>query len=199
MGKLSAGLAHELNNPASAAKRATSQLRQILKRIKDASHELGRRELTPAQKAEIENLETSLIQRDEPPPDALSASDMEEKIDVLLRSHGQNDLWQLSADLARRGVKPAALESLFANLDADTARAALIRLAASVEVANLLKEIESSTTRSSDLVLAINTPASRHRRLPDSLGATAPTLLVVAKSNAARSRAQPLWPHRLPH
>jgi signal transduction histidine kinase len=155
LGKLSAGLAHELNNPASAAKRAASQLRQILKKIKDASHELGRRELTPAQKAEIENLETSFIQRDEPPPDPLTASDIEDQIDSLLRSHGQNDLWQLSADLARRGVKPAALESLFANLEAETARAALIRLAASVEVANLLKEIESSTSRISDLVLAI--------------------------------------------
>jgi signal transduction histidine kinase len=155
LGKLSAGLAHELNNPASAARRGASQLRQILKRIKDASHELGRRELTSAQKAEIENLEASLIHRDEPPPDALTASDLEEQIDSLLRSHGQNDLWQLSADLARRGVKPAALESLFANLDADTARAALVRLAASVEVANLLNEIESSTSRISDLVLAI--------------------------------------------
>ena len=155
LGKLSAGLAHELNNPASAAKRATSQLRQALSKIKDASHELGRRELTPAQKAEIENLEASLIQRDEPPADALAASDMEDQIDSLFRSHGQDDLWQLSADLARRGVRPAALESLFANLDADTARAALIRLAAAVEVANLLKEIESSTSRISDLVLAI--------------------------------------------
>src|SRR3984957_1876828 len=44
LGKLSAGLAHELNNPASAAKRAASRLRQTLKRIKDASHDLGRRE-----------------------------------------------------------------------------------------------------------------------------------------------------------
>src|ERR1700724_341511 len=46
LGKLSAGLAHELNNPASAATRATSQLRDILKNIKSASHELGRRDLT---------------------------------------------------------------------------------------------------------------------------------------------------------
>src|SRR6202140_479944 len=46
LGKLSAGLAHELNNPASAAKRATSQLRDILKKIKSASLELGRRDLT---------------------------------------------------------------------------------------------------------------------------------------------------------
>jgi CRP-like cAMP-binding protein len=48
LGKLSAGLAHELNNPASAAKRATSQLRDILKRVRDASLELGRRTLTGA-------------------------------------------------------------------------------------------------------------------------------------------------------
>ncbi len=155
LGKLSAGLAHELNNPASAAKRAASQLRQILKKIKDASHELGRRELTPTQRTEIENLESSFTQREGNPPDTLAASDMEEQIDSLLRSHGQTDLWQLSADLARRGVTPAALESLFANLEAATARAALIRIAASVEVANLLNEIESSTSRISDLVLAI--------------------------------------------
>jgi signal transduction histidine kinase len=155
LGKLSAGLAHELNNPASAAKRAAGQLRQILKKIKDASHELGRRDLTREQKAEIENLETSLVQKDEPPPDALAASDMEEQIDSLLRSHGQNDLWQLSADLSRRGVKPAALESLFTNLEPETARAALIRLAASIEVADLLNELESSASRISDLVLAI--------------------------------------------
>jgi signal transduction histidine kinase len=155
LGKLSAGLAHELNNPASAAKRAASQLRQVLKKIKDASHELGRRDLTPSQKAEIENLEASFLRPDEAPPDAITASDIEDQIDSLLRSHGQNDLWQLSADLAHRGIKPAALESLFAALDPDTARAALIRLAASVEIANLLNEVESSTSRISDLVLAI--------------------------------------------
>ena len=45
LGKLSAGLAHELNNPASAAKRATSQLRELLKRVRSASHDLGRRQL----------------------------------------------------------------------------------------------------------------------------------------------------------
>src|SRR6202521_4322081 len=155
LGKLSAGLAHELNNPASAAKRATSQLREVLKRIRDASHELGRRDLTAAQKSEIEKLEASFVQRDEVPPNALTISDLEDQIDSLLRSHGQNDLWQMAADLARKNVKPEALESLFANLDADTARAALVRIAASVEIADLLNEIESGTSRISDLVRAI--------------------------------------------
>jgi signal transduction histidine kinase len=155
LGKLSAGLAHELNNPASAAKRAAGQLRDMLTRIRDASHELGRHDLTSAQKAEIEKLEASFIQQNQHPPDALTTSDLEEQIDSLLRSHGQNDLWQLAADLARKCVQPAELESLFAALEPDTARAALVRIAASVEVANLLNEIESSTSRISDLVLAI--------------------------------------------
>jgi signal transduction histidine kinase len=155
LGKLSAGLAHELNNPASAAKRATSQLREVLKKIRDASHELGSRDLSLAQKAEIENLETTFVQSNELPPDALTISDLEEQIDSLLRSHGQNDLWQMAADLARKNIKPEALESLFAILDAGTARAALVRIAASVEVATLLNEIESGTSRISDLVRAI--------------------------------------------
>jgi signal transduction histidine kinase len=155
LGKLSAGLAHELNNPASAAKRAASQLREVLKKIKDASHELGSRELSAAQRAEIEKLENSLVQRDEIPLDALALSDLEEQIDSLLRSHGQSGLSQMAADLARKNVQPEALESLFAIVDADTARAALIRIAASVEVAALLNEIESGTSRISDLVRAI--------------------------------------------
>lgn len=155
LGKLSAGLAHELNNPASAAKRATSQLRDMLKRVKDASLALGRMDLTAAQRAEIEGLEGSFTRGDGPPPDPLTASDLEEQIDSLLRSHGQDDLWQLSADLAKKNFKPAALEHLFATLDAATARAALVRISTSLEIFGLLNEIESSTSRISDLVKAI--------------------------------------------
>jgi signal transduction histidine kinase len=154
LGKLSAGLAHELNNPASAAKRAASQLRHILKKIRDASLELGKRDLSSAQKSEIEKLEASFTQPDVVPPDPLTISDLEDQIDSLLRSHGQNDLWLLAAGLAQRNIKPEVVESLFANLG-DAARAALVRIAASVEVASLLHEIESSTSRISDLVGAI--------------------------------------------
>src|SRR4030095_11442503 len=143
------------NNPASAAKRATSQLRDILKKIRDASLELGSRDLSSAQKSEIEKLEASFTQQDVVPSDPLPISDLEDQIDSLLRSHGQNDLWQLAADLARRNIQPEALESLFSILDADTARSALIRIAASVEVASLLDQIESGTARISDLGRAI--------------------------------------------
>src|SRR6202050_4225948 len=112
LGKLSAGLAHELNNPASAAKRAASQLRHILKKIRDASLELGKRVLSPAQKSEIEKLEASFTQVDVVPPDALTINDLKDQIDSLLRSHGQNDLWMLAAGLSRRKIKPEGVEAL---------------------------------------------------------------------------------------
>jgi signal transduction histidine kinase len=155
LGKLSAGLAHELNNPASAAKRAASQLRASLKQIKDASQELGSRDLTAAQKSEIEKLEVSLTQKNDPPPDVMTISTLEEQLDAVLSSHGQTDLWQLAANLARKNAKPELLESLFGSLDADTARAALLRISALLEITGLLNEIENSTSRISDLVRAI--------------------------------------------
>jgi signal transduction histidine kinase len=155
LGKLSAGLAHELNNPASAAKRATSQLRDLLKRVRDASHELGKRQLNDAERAEIEKLEASLMQSDGHPLDALAVADLEDQLDSLLRSHGQNDLWQLASDLARRNFRPETLEHLFATFDGETARLALCRISALGEIVGVLNEIESSTSRISDLVKAI--------------------------------------------
>jgi hypothetical protein len=104
----------------------------MLTKIRNASLELGKRDLSPAQKSEIEKLEASFTQPDIVPPDALTISDLEDQIDSLLRSHGQNDLWMLAAGLAQRNIKPAVVESLFANLEGDTARAALVRIAASV-------------------------------------------------------------------
>jgi signal transduction histidine kinase len=155
LGKLSAGLAHELNNPASAATRAASQLRETLQKIRDASQELGRRNLSPEQKQEISRIENSVAATNEPPPNALTISDLEDRLDSLLRSHGQEDLWQLASDLAHKNVKPEVLEHVFAILDAPTARAALVRIAAWIEILDLLHEIESATTRISDLVRAI--------------------------------------------
>jgi len=155
LGKLSAGLAHELNNPASAATRAASQLRAVMMKIRDASQELGRRNLTPEQRNEITRIENSVASNDQPPPDALTMSDLEDRLDSLLRSHGSDDLWQLAADLAHKNVQPSVLEHVFATFEAPTARAALVRMASWIEILNLVHEIESATTRISDLVRAI--------------------------------------------
>jgi len=155
LGKLSAGLAHELNNPASAAKRAVAQLRETLARIRDASRELWRRDLSDVQKLEIESLEASLMRTDLAAPNGLALTDLEDRLDSVLRSHGHQDSWELSAPLARSNMQPEELESLLRNIDVVSAQPALARMAASAELASLLNDIDSSTSRIFELVQAI--------------------------------------------
>jgi signal transduction histidine kinase len=155
LGKLSAGLAHELNNPASAAKRAGGQMRHALAKMRSANSELWRRTLDESDKARIEEVEASLLQTEVAPPQGLTLSDLEGTLDSILQSYGHTDSWDLSAALARRNMPPDTLTSLLTHLDLSTARAALTRIAASAELSTLLSTIESGTERISNLVRTI--------------------------------------------
>ena len=192
LGKLSAGLAHELNNPASAAKRAAGQLRDLLIKIRNASHDLGRRDLSLAQKSEIEKMEASFTQGDAPPPDALAASALEDQIDSLFRNHGQNDLWQLAADLARKNVKPAALEQLFTTLDAGTARASRIS-----ELVGAIKEytfMDQSPLQNVDIVKSLeNTLVIMNHKLKQGVNVQRDYQKVPLLVNSFGSELNQVW------
>ena len=155
LGKLSAGLAHELNNPASAAKRASGQMRDALTRLRNVNAALWRRSFEDSEKSRIEEVEATLLRSDAARLEGLALSDLEERLDSILRSHGQDDSGNLSAALARCNISPDALVSLLIELDSATVRDAIVRIAATVEVANLLNAIESGTTRISNLVQTV--------------------------------------------
>jgi len=155
LGKLSAGLAHELNNPASAAKRATGQMRDALARMRSANAALWRLQLDDSEKSRIEEVEAALLRSDMTPLDALALSDLEEKLDSILRSHGQDNSGNLSAALARCNMPPDALASLLTELGSAIARNAIIRIAATAELASLLNTIDSGTSRISRLVQTV--------------------------------------------
>jgi signal transduction histidine kinase len=155
LGKLSAGLAHELNNPASAAKRAADQMRDLLAQMRRANSELWRRPINDPEKDRIEEVEASLLQAETTLLDGLALSDLEEKLDSILSSHGQADSWELSAGLAKCNMPPDTLTLLLAHLDSSTARWALTRIAASAELSILLGAIESSSARISKLVRTV--------------------------------------------
>ncbi len=151
LGKLSSGLAHELNNPASAATRAADQMRETLAAMRRANADLWRRPVSDSQKVRIDDAEASLLQS-RVTLDGLALSDLEETLDSMLRNHGLADSWRLSGVLARCGMRPEPLAHLLRDLDVDTARAALTRMAASAEVSALLDTIGRSTARVSKLI-----------------------------------------------
>jgi signal transduction histidine kinase len=155
LGKLSAGLAHELNNPASAAKRAADQMRYMLTKMRSANFELWRQTVGDADKARIEEVEASLLQAGATQLDGLALSDLEERLGSILRSYGHADSWEMAASLARCNMTPDTLNSLLAHLDSTTARAALARIASSAELSDLLSAVERSTARISELVRTV--------------------------------------------
>lgn len=154
LGKLAAGLAHELNNPSSAAQRASGGMRYALAKMRNANAELWRRPLQESERARIEAVEASLLQSPTS-LDALEVSDLEEHLDSILKSHGFANSWELSAPLARSGMTADTLISLLRDLDAETARAAITRIAAAADVSALLSVIESGTARISDLIRTV--------------------------------------------
>jgi signal transduction histidine kinase len=155
LGKLSAGLAHELNNPASAAKRAAGQMRDALARMRNANAALWRLSFDDSEKSRIEEVEATLLQSGLAQLEALALSDLEETLESILRSHGQDNSGNLSAALARCNMSPDALVSLLTELDSATARDAIMRIAATAELASLLNTIESGTSRISSLVQTV--------------------------------------------
>ncbi len=155
LGKLSAGLAHELNNPASAAKRATGQMRDALARMRDANAALWRLSLDDSEKSRIEEVEATLLQAGMTRLEALALSDLEEKLESILQRHCQDNSGELSAALARCNMSPDVLVSLLTELDSATVRDAIMRIAATAELASLLKTIESGTSRISNLVQTV--------------------------------------------
>src|SRR3989449_173562 len=156
LGKLSAGLAHELNNPAAAAQRATASLRETLETVRDASIRLARHALSTEQREMIIRFEREAGQYTATTPvDPLAQSDREERITTWLQGCQVPDPWKIAPVLADAGVEIPKLENLAAQVGDEVLTDALIRIASILTIARLIGEIENSTKRISDLVRAI--------------------------------------------
>jgi signal transduction histidine kinase len=156
LGKLSAGLAHELNNPAAAAQRATASLRETLETVRDASIRLARHALSTEQREVITHFEREAGKYNSTlPADPLAQSDREERVTNWLESRHMPDAWKIAPALADAGVDIPKLESLAAQVGDEVLCDALIRIASLLTIAKLISEIEISTKRISQLVQAI--------------------------------------------
>jgi len=155
LGKLSAGLAHELNNPAAAAQRATASLREALETVREASIRLARHALSTEQREKILNFERQAKQISSNSADPLAQSDREERITAWLEARHMPDAWKIAPAIADAGVEIAKLECLAGDVGDEVLSDALIRIASLFTIAKLIDEIEISTRRISDLVQAV--------------------------------------------
>jgi signal transduction histidine kinase len=154
LGKLSAGLAHELNNPAAAVRRTAERLREVVAEYRSSVSQLEKSQLTDAECAAIETFETNCCAA-EPETDVLKASQIQDEIEDLLRQHGIADGWQYAAPLVESGVMTAPLKTMLESVRGEIAAPVLRRVSAKVEVDDLLDELENGAGKISDLVRAI--------------------------------------------
>jgi signal transduction histidine kinase len=155
LGKLSAGLAHELNNPASAARRAAESLGEAIGSLREANTRLDRRVLTPEQRLLLSQLEGEIVEHEAPVLDPLDRGDLEDEIAAWLEQRSIGHAAQVASSLVEAGFEYACLEDIASHFPADVIEDVLTRVSASLLVARLAKEIEHSTARISDLVRAI--------------------------------------------
>jgi signal transduction histidine kinase len=157
LGKLSAGLAHELNNPASAARRAAQSLREAMKSLREANIRLiSRPPLTIEQRDMLVRVETEIGERPEVEVlDPLDRSDREEEISRWLEQHGIQRAWQLAPALVECGFDIPCLNEVAATFPADALEDGFTKLTAGVTVSRLVDEIDHSTARITDLVQSI--------------------------------------------
>jgi len=155
LGKLSAGLAHELNNPAAAAQRATASLRETLETVRDASIRLARHALTTEQREMITGFEREAGHAPTISADPLAQSDREERINTWLETRHVPDGWKIAPAIADAGVEIPKLECLAGEVGDEVLCDALTRIASLITIAKLIEEIEISTRRISYLVQAI--------------------------------------------
>ena len=153
LGKLSAGLAHELNNPSAAARRSAAALRECLDRLRTAQRASS---LTPENCAAMAKVEEEIRAALKPPSfkDEFARVEREEALQSWLEAGKVEDAWKLAPLIAEAGLSDAQLEK-FASKAAASLGPELTRFVTLLEMDRIADELEHSTARISDLIKAI--------------------------------------------
>ena len=157
LGKLSAGLAHELNNPAAAAVRAAEGLRESMQELRKTNKLLDDDSLSCEERSALASFEENLLDQlgSKPTLDALEQSDIEQELADWLNRRSIPNASRVASGLVEAGVDRAALEKLGARYRDAVLSHVLSRVVCSVSAEKLTREIEASTGRISELVRAI--------------------------------------------
>jgi signal transduction histidine kinase len=154
LGSLSAGLTHELNNPAAAAVRATESLRE---RVAGMRHKLSLLTKKPYRQPTLESLidlQERAVERVAKAPvlGPMEASDAEDEVTDWLDGYGIERGWELAPVFVQAGLDTGWLDQVAATVDLADLEGAVRWLSYTVETELLINEIQDSTSRIMSLV-----------------------------------------------
>jgi len=154
LGTMAAGLAHELNNPAAAARRAAAHLQQTTDKVQSFLCQLSKA-LESEHWQYLLNAAQEASERKAPELDHLARSDHAEAVAGWLDSHGVAGAWDLAPTLVNAGLDSAWLAELTDKLPPASHADALCWLEARLNLKSLVNQVEQSTARIAELVKAV--------------------------------------------
>jgi signal transduction histidine kinase len=154
LGSLSAGLAHELNNPAAAAMRAAGALREHVGGMRRKLRRLASGDLDRESLSTLVDLQRSLIDEmaGAPKLSAREAAEREDEVGAWLEDRGVPTAWDVAPVFAGAGVGTACLEDIASSVPPTLLDTAMQWMADTVETEQLLGEMDDSLRRISNLV-----------------------------------------------
>jgi signal transduction histidine kinase len=157
LGRLSAGMAHELNNPAAIARHGEEQLRTSIPRLERAQFALGAGGLSSEQRNLVAELEKVAEERAKKPSslDPIARSDLEQEVEDWLDEKGIQDPGEHASTLVAMGLCAAELEGLTKSFDPSVTPIAIDYFGSKFTAYSLLEEIGHGTRRITEIVKAL--------------------------------------------
>lgn len=161
LGTMTAGIAHELNNPAAAISRGADQLQGFISELQQLHIQLSKLNLDNAQMDSLMSLDQLAKQRALQPIDLdmLGRSDREEQIETWLDEQEIEDAWELAPILVNLGYQEDQLDHLMDTFDLGELPTVIHWLGITYNTYGLLEEIAQGSTRMSDIVKALKSYA----------------------------------------
>lgn len=157
LGRLSAGMAHELNNPAAAAQRGSAQMRDAFVHLQATLVQLGKLGFGEAQWDALLHLDRHVQEKAQQPIglDPLSLSDRTAEVESWLEAYGISHAWELAPSLVNLGYDHGGLETLASDFGTDSFLPLVHWLNDSYTIYSLLEEIATGSLRISEIVKAL--------------------------------------------